>query len=149
MHAIAQFFLLITGHHRIARHVLPVPIVPTSQGYFCRPALLDQQHFYEQLNERRSKTVQVRICDRHSGEEIWERSFNGHRFCRNVYGNPLITDINFTYLIKLNLDSGNESWNYTLPEGEKVAGKIYLNNDVLVVPSKSGQGQKEKIIFGA
>lgn len=109
------------------------------QAKFGRPAILNRSHFYEQLYERKNKSVQLGIYDRHTGKELWKVDFYGHRFARNVKGRLFITDINFTYFICLNLDTGQESWTYSFPEDEKVQGDIYMHENVLVVPSKSGE----------
>ncbi|MCX2682124.1 PQQ-binding-like beta-propeller repeat protein [Galbibacter sp. EGI 63066] len=109
------------------------------EGKFGRVAHLGQSHICEQLYDRNSKAVRVGCYNRHDGNELWKIDFHGHRYARNIAGKLFITDINFTYFICLNLDTGKESWTYSFPEGEKVAGDIYLYEGVLVVPSMAGQ----------
>ncbi|MFA0961869.1 PQQ-binding-like beta-propeller repeat protein [Roseivirga sp. BDSF3-8] len=111
---------------------------------FGRPAILDKNHIYEQVYERKNKIVQLGVYDRYDGKELWKEDFHGHRFARNIKGRLFITDINFTYLICLNPETGKESWTYSFPEGEKVTGNIFLYEGVLVIPSMAGQAPDNK-----
>lgn len=120
-------------------HPVTLDLGQVWKAKFGRPAILDQNHIYEQVYERKNKTLQLGVYDRYDSEELWKVNFSNQRFARNVAGKLFITDINFTYFICLDLNTGNESWTHSLPEGEKVEGDIYVYENILVVPSKTGQ----------
>lgn len=117
------------------------PITLTSSqtwdAQFGHPALLNSNQIFEQIYDRENKAVEVGVYS--WGEENWRKKFTNHRFARYIFGNLFITDINYTYLIKLNLNDGSESWSYSFAVGEKVHGNTYTHKEVLVLPSMAGQ----------
>ncbi|MFA0964007.1 PQQ-binding-like beta-propeller repeat protein [Roseivirga sp. BDSF3-8] len=111
---------------------------------FGQIAYVDKEYVAEQLCDRKSKKLRLAMFECSPSRLIWEREFTGHRFARNFVKGLFLTDINFTYLIKLNLETGEELWSYSLPEEEKVEGNVYVYENILVIPSKAGQTPFDK-----
>jgi hypothetical protein len=101
-----------------------------SQGE--RFAIFSDKYLYGYNIDYENKILSVSFFDRNSQNKLWQQIYENRIFPRNCHEHLFLTDINYTYIDKINLETGKSEW--ILDFGMKVHGDILKFGNTIIIP---------------
>jgi hypothetical protein len=94
--------------------------------------IFNDKYLYGYNYNREDKVLTVTFFNRNSQKIIWQQNYEDRRFPRNCCEHLFLTDINYTYIDNINLETGKSEWMFDF--GMKVYGNILEHKNTLIIP---------------